>query len=111
MIFFVFETKADADAANAIIAENVREFVATNSPDALSPDGSKLRGRRADTGELVDVYTERWAEPLRRADSRWVFAKPTQEKTAPLPVSVFLAGVVAGEEEYDPAWFPPVPMA
>ena len=111
MTFYVFATKSAADAANDRITENVRQFVAANVPDALSDDGERLRGRKADTGSLVDVYTERWADPMQIADGRWVFAKPTQAKTAPLPVAVFLAGVTADEAEYDEAWFPPKPMA
>jgi hypothetical protein len=111
MTFFVFATEAAANAANAIISENVRAYVAVHVPDALSPDGTKLRGRRAADGTLVDVYTERWAEPQQIADGRWVFSKPTQARTAPIPVEVFLAGVTADEAEYDEAWFPAVPMA
>ncbi len=105
MTFFVFASKSDAEKTEHDIVGNVRGYLAQQVPDALSSDGRLLRGRNASTGELVDVYTERWAVPQQIADGRWVIPKPTQEKTAPIPVEVFVAGIDADESQYDPAWF------
>lgn len=105
MIYLVFDSEQSAIAADAMIGNNVRAWVLQNAPNALSDDGERLRGRNAATGELVDVFTERWAVPRQRQDGRWVFQKPTQDKTAPVPVQVFLSGINTEELEYDPAWF------
>lgn len=105
MIYYVFNTEAEAQSAEQQIVDNVRNWVAANVPDALSADGIKLRGRNAKTGEFVDAFTNRWAIPTRIADGRWVFQKPTQEKTEPIPVAVFTGGIVATEEEANGAWF------
>jgi len=106
MLFYVFNVEEDANAAAQLIIDNVRNWVSNNLPEALSADGNKLRGRNAATNELVDVYTTRWAVPVQTVDNRWVFLKPTQEKTTPIPLAVFIAGITAAEEEYNPAWFP-----
>ena len=106
MTYYVFNTEAEALSAEQQIVDNVRNWVAANVPDALSADGTKLRGRNAKTGEFVDAFTTRWAIPQQIADGRWVFTKPTPEKTAPIPVEVFLQNVVAAESAYDVAWFP-----
>lgn len=111
MLFYVFNLEEDANAAAQLIIDNVRNWVSSNVPAALSEDGTKLRGRNAATTALVDVYTERWAFPAQTVDNRWVFLKPTEEKTAPIPLAVFIAGITAAEEEYDPAWFPVVVVA
>lgn len=105
MIYYVFNTEAEAQSAEQQIVDNVRNWVATNVPDALSADGTKLRGRNAKTGEFVDAFTTRWAIPQQVADGRWVFPKPTPEKTEPIPVAVFVANVIAPETEYDAAWW------
>lgn len=105
MIYYVFNTEAEALSAEQQIVDNVRNWVAANVPDALSADGKKLRGRNAKTGEFVDAFTTRWAIPQHIADGRWVFPKPIQEKTDPIPVEVFIAGVEATEEEYNDTWF------
>ena len=103
--FFVFSTEVAAVASEAAIVANVQNWLRQNAPDSLSEDGESLRGRNASSGELVNVYTDRWAVPRCTNDGRWVFAKPTDQKTAPIPAAVFLAGVVANEADYDPAWF------
>lgn len=108
-IFFSFTAKAAADAAADAIVENVRAWLEVNAPSALSEDGSKLRGRNAGTGELVDVFTDCWAVPQQTLAGKWVFPKPTQDKTAPIPVSVFLAGIQATEAEWQASWFPEPP--
>lgn len=105
MTYYIFETEADAVAAEQRIIDNVRNWVAANAPDALSEDGTKLKGRNAATGELVNVYTERWAIPQQTVTGQWVFPKPTQEQTTPVPLAAFIADVVALETEYDPTWF------
>ena len=106
MIYYLFNTEQEALAAEQQIVDNVRQWVSDNVPDALSEDGLKLRGRNAKTGEFTDAYTTRWAIPQQIVDGRWVFSKPTAEKTAPIPVAVFTAGVVAEEANYDENWFP-----
>lgn len=106
MMFYVFPTLAAANAAADAIAENVRGWVANNVPDALSSDGQKLRGRSASSGAFVDVYTVKWATPAKTATGLFVFEKPTQAKTAPIPVGVFVFAIDADEAEYDAAWFP-----
>jgi hypothetical protein len=105
MLYYIFNTEQEALAAEQQIVDNVRQWVAANVPDALSEDGTKLRGRNAKTGEFVDAYTTRWAVPQQIVDGRWVFAKPTQEKTSPIPAEVFTANIVADEVPYDENWF------
>jgi len=104
MIYYIFNTEQEALAAEQQIVDNVRQ-VEANVPDALSEDGLKLRGRNAKTGEFTDAYTTRWAVPQQILDGRWVFAKPTEEKTAPIPVEAFTNGVIANENEYNSDWF------
>lgn len=105
MIYYVFNTEAEALSAEQQIVDNVRNWVAANVPDALSADGTKLRGRNAKTGEFVDAFTTRWAIPKQTNDGRWVFEMPVAERTAPVPISVALDGVIADEVDYDPSWF------
>ena len=105
MIYYVFNTEAEALSAEQQIVDNVRSWVAANVPEALSEDGTKLRGRNAKTGEFVDAFTTRWAIPQQIADGRWVLSKPTAEKVAPIPVEVFISHITAIEEEYSPFWF------
>ena len=105
MIYYIFNTEQEALAAEQQIVDNVRQWVAANVPDALSEDGLKLRGRNAKTGEFTDAYTTRWAVPQQIVDGRWVFTKPTAEKTAPIPVAVFITGIVAEEAIRDENWF------
>jgi hypothetical protein len=105
MIYYVFDTEEAAATAEQQIVANVRQWVAANVPDALSEDGLKLRGRNAKTGEFTDAYTTRWAVPQQIVDGRWVFVKPTQEKTSPIPAEVFTANIVADEVPYDENWF------
>lgn len=99
MIYYIFDNESEALLAEQQIIENIKNWVLFHVPDALSPDGKKLRGRNAATGELVDIYTERWAVPLQTTDNKWVFPKPTIEKTTPIPVEVFIANIVANEIE------------
>lgn len=105
MTYYIFNTEEEALLAEQQIISNVRDWITTNVPDALSSDGSKLRGRNAKTGEFVDVYTTRWAIPQQITDGRWVFPKPTPNITAPIPVEIFLSDVIANEITYNPNWF------
>ena len=105
MTYYIFNTEAEALSAEQQIVNNVRNWVISNVPGALSEDGTKLRGRNAKTGEFVDAFTTRWAIPRQIIDGRWVFEKPTSEKTEPIPVSVFIANIVSEETEYDDGWF------
>lgn len=105
MTYYVFTTEEEATTGERRIVENVRNWVATNVPAALSEDGTKLKGRNAATGELVNVYTERWAIPQQTTTGQWVFPKPTQEQAAPIPLSAFIAGIDASEAEHDTTWF------
>lgn len=106
MIFYVFDTEAEAIVAENTIVTNIKTWVQTYSPDAITPDGNSLRGRNAKTGELVDNYTTKWAIPKERLDSKWVFQKPTQNSLGPIPLSTVINGITATEETYDSSWFP-----
>lgn len=106
MKFYVFPSLESAEKAQAKIVANVRGWLAANAPDALTPDANGVRGRNALSGGLVDVATVRWATPQLASTGKWVFEKPTQEKTSPIPVEVFLDGIVATESDYSKAWFP-----
>lgn len=104
MLYYIFTTEQEALAAEQRIVDNVRTWVQANVPEALSEDGQSLRGRNAATLEFVDVYTTRWAIPFQIPSGQWVFLKPTTEKTAPIPVEVFINAVAADEAEFDPSW-------
>lgn len=101
---YVFDTEAQAIAAEAQIISNVMAWVQAHSPAALV-DG-KLRGRNAKTGELTNVYTERWAVPRQNALGKWVFPKPTQADAGIMPLATMVQGVSAVEADFDPSWFP-----
>lgn len=105
MIYYIFNTESEALATEQQIVDNVKNWILVNVPEALSPDGTKLRGRNAATGQLVDVYTTRWAIPQQINSGLWVFPKPTIDKTTPIPVEVFTEGISVLENNYDPAWF------
>jgi hypothetical protein len=105
MTFYVFQTQEEAEAAESQIVENIKSWVQENRPEAVTEDG-RLRGRNAKTGELVDVFTTRWATPALTATGVWVFAKPTQDRTSPIPVDKVLQGISATESEQDREWFP-----
>lgn len=106
MIFYVFDTEAEAIAAENTIVTNIKTWVQTYSPDAIGPDGDSLKGRNAKTGELVNNYTIRWATPKERIDGKWVFSKPTQNRLGPAPLDSVINGVSATEEEFQIDWFP-----
>ena len=106
MIFYVFDTESEAIAAENTIVTNIKTWVQTYSPDAIGPDGNSLKGRNAKTGELVDVYTTKWAIPTERLDGKWVFEKPTQSAVGPAPLANVINGITATEEEHDQSWFP-----
>lgn len=104
MAHFLFDDKPSALAAEALICDNIRSFVAANIPDALTEDGS-IRGRRVDTGEYGPGVTSRWDDPRQTLDGRWAIQIPTKNEVAPIPLAVVLAGVTA--EQGEPEW--PVP--
>ena len=106
MIFYVFDTEAEAIAAENTIVTNIKTWVQTYSPDAIGPDGNSLKGRNAKTGELVDNYTTKWAIPKQRLDEKWVFEKPTQSALGPVSLASVISGITATEEEYNEVWFP-----
>lgn len=105
MIYYIFNSQSEANLAEQKIVDNIRNWVSINAPDALSEDGTKLKGRNASTGQLVEVYTERWAIPQQTNDNKWVFPKPTIEKTSPIPVEIFLQNINAIEVDYNSEWF------
>jgi hypothetical protein len=109
MKFYVFDSESEAIAAEAKIVENVRAWLEANAPDALAADGDGVLGRNAATHELVNVATQRWAIPIETVAGKWVFEKPVDSKTLPIPAAVFTAGVVASEAEYQQDWFAAVP--
>jgi len=106
MIFYVFDTEAEAIDTENIIVANIKIWVQTYLPDAIAPDGNSLRGRNAKTGELVNNYTTKWAIPKERLDGKWVFEKPTQNALGPVPLDSVINGVSATEEEFQTDWFP-----
>ena len=108
MTFYTFDTEADAVAAVDAITANVRAWLVANAPDALAADGDGVLGRNAATRQLVNVATRRWAVPQETVAGQWVFEKPTDAKTAPIPAAVFTAGIAASEAEYQIGWFPAV---
>ena len=106
MIFYVFDTEAEAIVAENTIVTNIKTWVQTYSPDAIGPDGNSLKGRNAKTGELVNNYTTKWAMPKERLDGKWIFQKPTQTALGPIPLASVINGITATEEEYNKSWFP-----
>ena len=106
MIFYVFDTEAEAITAEDTIVTNIKTWVETYSPDAIGPDGNSLKGRNAKTGELVNNYTTKWAMPKERLDGKWIFQKPTQTALGPIPLASVINGITATEEEYNKSWFP-----
>ena len=106
MIYYVFDTETEAIAAENTVVTNIKTWVQTYSPAAIGPDGNSLRGRNAKTGELVDVYTIKWAIPRERLDGKWVFEKPTQSALGPVPLESVINGISATEEEFQSDWFP-----
>jgi len=106
MIFYVFDTEAEAIAAENTIVTNIKTWVQTYSPDAIDSEGNSLRGRNAKTGELVDIYTSKWAIPVKRLDDKWAFQKPTQSALGPIPLANVINGITATEEEFSSGWFP-----
>lgn len=68
-------------------------------------------GINAATGEPAPTSqpTERWAVPLQRLDSKWVFPRLPSDVLATVPPAVrdyFAATYPHTLEEYAPAWFP-----
>ena len=108
MIFYVFNTEAEAIAVENTIVTNIKTWVQTYSPDAIGPDGNSLKGRNAKTGEFINNYTTKWAIPVERLDGKWVFEKPTQKGLGPVPLSSVINGITATEEDFNSNWFPEI---
>ncbi len=105
MTFYVFNTRSQAEQAEATIVKNVRDWVSLNMSEAIS-EGGHLRGRNAATGELSDAVTTRWDEPRLLADGRFAILKPTAQAVAPMDLADALSGVTADEmtqAEYEDA--------
>lgn len=106
MIFYVFETEAEAIAAENTIVTNIKTWVETYSPSVVV-NGEAIKGRRPSTGEIVSATTNKWADPKQRLDGKWIFQKPQDYNVTPIPLSSVVANVIANEEEYSRGWFPP----
>ena len=106
MIYYIFDTEQEALSAESTIVNNIKSWVQQYSPDAITGDQQKLKGRNAKTGELTNVYTTRWAVPVERLDGKWVFQKPIESDTTPIPLSQVILNIAATEEEYSDIWFP-----
>ena len=97
--FLLFATEAEAIAAEARATDNVRRAIASIAPERLAPDGS-IYGINAATWAIEPAAqrTERWAIPAAAAGG-WVMPLPGPGEIAPIPVTVFLAGVGGQEVE------------
>jgi hypothetical protein len=105
MNYYTFATQQEAIAAESAIVANIREWVANNIPDALAADGS-LRGSNAATGEWSEATTTQWDVPRQISDGRWVIAAPAQQRIAPIPLAVAVAGIDANQEAANVSWWP-----
>lgn len=105
MIFYVFDTEAEAIAAENTIVTNIKTWVETYSPSVVV-NGEAIKGRRPSTGEITHATTNKWADPVERLDGKWVFEKPQDYNVTPIPLSVVVDGISANEEEYSRGWFP-----
>lgn len=97
--FLLFPSQAEAIAAEARASDNVRRAIASIAPQRLAPDGT-IYGINASTWAIEPAAqrTERWAVPAEAAGG-WVMPVPDPAEIAPIPVSVFLAGVGGQEIE------------
>ena len=105
MIFYVFDTEAEAIAAENTIVSNIKTWVETYSPSVVV-NGEAIKGRRPSTGEVVFATTSKWADPKQRLDEKWVFEKPQDHNVTPIPLSSVIANVTANEEQFNSDWFP-----
>lgn len=105
MIYLIFKTQEDAEAALNQINAKVRQAVANYNPQAIDEGG--ILPRNAATGQLEPnaTRTSSWAIAQQRLDGKWCFPKITQDYH-PLFAGVdFLEGITCTEEEYSPEWF------
>lgn len=105
MIFYVFDTEAEAIATENTIVTNIKTWVETYSPSVVV-NGEAIKGRRPSTGEIAHATTNKWADPVERLDGKWVFEKPQDHNVTPIPLSTVINGVSANEEEFSSDWFP-----
>ena len=106
MIFYVFDTEAEAIATENTIVTNIKTWVETYSPSVVV-NGEAIKGRRPSTGEIAHATTNKWADPVERLDGKWVFQKPTQNALGPIPLAAVINGISTTEENYSRSWFPP----
>lgn len=105
MIYLIFETQSDAEAALTQIDTKVREAVANYNSQAIDEGG--IIPRNAATGQLETnaTRTSSWAIAQQRLDGKWCFPKITPDYH-PLFTGVdFLEEITCTEEEYNPDWF------
>ena len=106
MTWLIFDTEADAQAAELQIRANVRAFAEQYYPERLSADGG-LIGFNAATGELCPdaALTTAWAVPTQYAEG-WAIPLPSPEQIHPMLLAQFLLGV-KGTEVADVTLLPP----
>ena len=105
MIFYVFDTEAEAIATENIIVTNIKTWVETYSPSVMV-NGEEIKGRRPITGEIVSATTNKWDTPRQRIDGKWILSVPTQLSLGPIPLSVITDNITVPTENYDITWFP-----
>lgn len=100
--FLLFETEAEAIAAEAKASENVRRFVRLTAPERIAPDGS-IYGIDSATWQIqpAAARAEGWAIPEHVAEG-WVMPLPLAAEIAPVPLSTFLLGVGGQQVEIPP---------
>lgn len=94
MSHFFFDSELEALAAEALICANIRGFVQSNIPEALTEDGS-IRSRWANGSGYSWAVTSHWETPRETVDGKWAVLIPTFEMVAPVPLPVTLAGAEA----------------
>jgi len=95
MEHYVFDTEAEANAAEAYISQ---------------AGGVPIVGINAKTGEPMPnaAKTERWAIPQQRLDGKWVFEKVPNTIIAQYPQAVqlyFISTFSFTVEEFSNTWF------
>lgn len=102
--YLVFDTQADADAAELTIRERGFQIAV-------------LQGHTVMDGVLhfagaTGVGTERWDVPQQRVDGKWVVAHPNSYFAAKDPdngaawLAIVMAGVGGTVEAHSPTWWP-----
>lgn len=106
-LFLVFDTSAEADAAERVIFERGAHIAALNG---YMVDAGGIVGMKAD-GELAldEARTTRWDEPRRRLDGKWVFTHPQHHPAAREAAWLrFVMQDIGAPADVEGAeWFPP----